>query len=58
MRKVLSLFFGTFSLVLTKYLFWKKALALGYHSMTFTHFLEVSSLLATRDATRIYHVYK
>ena len=37
-----SLFFGTFLLVLTKYLFWQVAWALGYHAMKFRYFPIIS----------------
>ena len=52
-----------FSEVLTKFPFWQRGWALGYHSMgldtylTFLNF-EILSRSATRDTSRIYHVYK
>ena len=52
-----------FSEVLTKFPFWQRGWALGYHSMgldtylTFPNF-EILSRSATRDTSRIYHVYK
>ena len=49
--------------MLTKLLFWQEDWALGYHSMRlrqFPNFLisQVLSRLATREATRVYQVYK
>ena len=52
-----------FSEVLTKFPFWQRGWALGYHFMgldtylTFLNF-EILSRSATRDTSRIYHVYK
>ena len=40
--RVGSPFFGTFLLVLTKFLFWQGDWALGYHSMGFRHFPDIS----------------
>ena len=62
--KVYSRFFKRFLLVLTKFSFWQGDWALGYHSMRFLHFPDlcefskIQSRLATREPTRIYHVYK
>ena len=47
--RVQSRFFGTFLLVLTKFSFWWGDWALGYKGYHRS---------ATRQATRIYHIYK
>ena len=41
-EKILIAIFGTFLLVLTKFLFWQGDMALGYHSMDFRHFPNTS----------------
>ena len=41
-EKVSFLFLKSFLLVLTKYSFWQADWALGYHSMKFRHFFNVS----------------
>ena len=40
--KVYSLFFETFLLEITKFLFWHVDMALGGHSMKFKHFPNIS----------------
>ena len=60
-EKFKFLFFKSFLQVLTKFSFWPEDWALGYHSMKFRHFPDISWVLsrsATRSATRIYRVYK
>ena len=40
--KVYFLFFKSFLLALTKFSFWQEDWALGYHSMNFRHFPNIS----------------
>ena len=57
--KVKFLFYKSFLLVLTKLSFWQGNWALGYHSMGFRQFPDISlSRSTTRKSTHIYHVYK
>ena len=56
--------FQEFIASINKLSFWRGGWALGYHSMRFRHFLDISyfpkilSRSATREATRKYHAYK
>ena len=59
-RRLYFLFFKSFLLALTKLSFWGGDWALSYHSLKFRQFPDIFYVLrrsATREATRIYHVY-
>ena len=61
MGKVQVLFLRSFVIVLTKFPFWRKDWALGYDSMKFRDFLDISKFpnfrLLNFEVLRLYNVY-
>ena len=59
LREKFNLFFKSFLLALAEFSIWRGDWALGYYSMGFRHFPDISlNRSATREATRTYYVYK
>ena len=61
MGKVQALLLRSFVIVLTKFSFWRKDWALGYDSMKFGDFLDISKFpnfrLLNFEVIRLYNVY-